>query len=153
MSRPELSQPKDWVGKMLRTALLAVAIFELLAVQTSGLAGADFDGQALQGKIRGDSGILPLQHKYAQMNGSSFHNGGRHMTREHYELLKRHDRRRARRFLSSIANFPLRGQADPDAQGYRDYLCFFCLFFLPLSLGFISSLGDACTNVAVKIQS
>eukprot|EP00246_Nothoceros_aenigmaticus_P007302 TRINITY_DN209_c0_g2_i2.p1 TRINITY_DN209_c0_g2~~TRINITY_DN209_c0_g2_i2.p1 ORF type:complete len:105 (+),score=17.63 TRINITY_DN209_c0_g2_i2:317-631(+) len=103
---------------MMKTAAVwTLAILGLLlGLQDACLAGGDSDGNLSQGRISGGSGFLKLQHRYADMDGSSFRTGGRHMTWEHYELLKKHDKSRARRFLSRVVQFDLGGNPDPDAQ-------------------------------------
>ncbi len=60
--------------------------------------------------------MLHLKHGFAHLEGSSVKQGGRGMSREHFQRLVDHDRARMQRRLA-VVDFPLSGNDDPLVTG------------------------------------
>jgi hypothetical protein len=66
--------------------------------------------------VEAHNAVLHLKHGFAHLEGSSVKQGGRGMSREHFQRLVDHDRARMQRRLA-VVDFPLSGNDDPLVTG------------------------------------
>jgi hypothetical protein len=87
-------------SQLQQQEMLALGILLLLAVHIAEAHNA----------------VLHLKHGFAHLEGSSVKQGGRGMSREHFQRLIDHDRARMQRRLA-VVDFPLSGNDDPLVTG------------------------------------
>lgn len=87
-------------SQLQQQEMLALVILLLLAVHIAEAHNA----------------VLHLKHGFAHLEGSSVKQGGRGMSREHFQRLIDHDRARLQRRLA-VVDFPLSGNDDPLVTG------------------------------------